>query len=142
MDYYKKTQYGSLLIGFCLFSAGVIYSFDGPSDEFLYTLFILGAVIAVFGTLTVSIDRAHLKIRLGVGLFRRTIPLKEIREVTVSKIPWWLGSGIRWYRGKMIYNVSGLQALEITLENNKMILLGTSEPNLLKQKIDTAKGLF
>ena len=139
MDYYKKTQHGRMLIGFCIFVAGFIYSFDGPGDEFLITLAILSGVICLFGWLTVTINKTHLKIKLGIGLLGPKIALKEIKEVKVTKIPWWLGSGVRYYRGGMFYNVSGFKAVEITQKNNKMIIRGTAEPDFLKQKIDSAK---
>ena len=131
-----------MLIGFCLFTGGFIYSFDGPSDEFLITLAILSGIICFFGWLTVTIDKTHLKIRMGLGLFGRKVPLKEITNSKITKIPWWLGSGVRYYRGGMIYNVAGFQAVEIIYKNNKVIIIGTAEPEILKQKIDSARGLF
>ena len=142
MQYYKKTQYGSVIIGICLLSAGFIYSFDGPSDEFLVSILILSMVVCTFGWLTIIIDKTHLKIKMGIGLFGRKIPLKEIKETKVTKIPWWMGSGVRYRFGRIMYSVQGFRAVEIIQKDDKKIILETAEPKLLKQMIDTAKDLF
>lgn len=142
MDYYKKTQYGSVIVGFCLLPLGVIYSFDGPSEEFLFSLLIIAAVISVFGYLTVIIDKTQLKIRMGIGLFRKTIPLNDITETRTTKIPWWIGWGFRYHLGRMIFNVQGFKGVEVFLKNNQVVVIGSAEPELLKQKLDSARGLF
>jgi len=142
MEYYKKTQYGNVIIGICLLSGGFIYSFDGPSEEFLYAFFILMAVVCVLGWLTITIDKTQLKIKMGLGIFGRKVPLNEIKEVKVTRIPWWMGSGVRYRFGRIMYSVQGFKAVEIIQKDDKKIILGTAEPDLLKQKIDSAKSLF
>lgn len=140
MEYYKKTQYGVLIIFICILTTTFIFSLEGLSEEFLLTFMVMAFVLSLFGMLTISIDRTFFKIKMGIGLFGRKIKLKDIKEVKVTKIPWWLGSGVRYYRGRWIYNVAGFQAVEITQIDNKSILVGTAEPTFLKKKIDTARS--
>ena len=88
-------------------------------------------------TLTVSIDEKYIGIKFGYGLFRKKFLLSEIVSVKQVKNHWYYGWGIRgWLWPKMcIYNISGFDAVEITLKNGKIRRIGTDDPNGLETAI-------
>jgi hypothetical protein len=94
-------------------------------------------ILASFTTLTISIDEKHLKIKFGYGIFHKKFLINEIASAKIVKNHWYYGWGIRfWSWPKMwIYNVSGFDAVEIKLKNNKTYRIGTDEPEKLEQAI-------
>ncbi len=94
-------------------------------------------ILASFSTLTVVIDKQFLKIRFGWGIFRKNFPISEIVAVRKVKNPWYYGWGIRlWFWPYMwIFNVSGFDAIELTMENGKIYRIGTDEPDILEEAL-------
>jgi hypothetical protein len=93
----------------------------------------MGIVALLFYDLTVEIDATHLSFRFGVGLIRQRIPLAEIVAVTPVRNSWLYGWGIHRTPHGWLYNVSGWEAVEITLTSGKRLRLGTDEPRRLTQ---------
>ena len=93
-------------------------------------------ILASFITLTVSIDENYLRIKFGYGIFRKKFLLNEIISAKSVKNHWYYGWGIRiWFWPYMwIYNISGFDAVEITMKNRKIYRIGTDEP----EKLETA----
>ncbi|MCC7469822.1 MAG: hypothetical protein IT284_01650 [Bacteroidetes bacterium] len=94
-------------------------------------------ILASFTTLSVSIDENYLRIKFGYGIFRKKFSASEIASVAQVKNHWYYGWGIRlWFCPKMwIYNVSGLNAVEIRMRNRKVYRIGTDEPEKLESAI-------
>ena len=94
-------------------------------------------ILASFSTLTVLIDEQFLKIRFGWGIFRKKFPLTDIATVRKVKNHWYYGWGIRlWFWPKMwIFNVSGFDAIELTMKNGKIYRIGTDVPNELESAL-------
>lgn len=95
------------------------------------------AILASFISLQVSIDDSYLRIKFGYGLFRKKFLLSDITDAIPVKNKRYYGRGIRVrFRPKMIvYNVAGLDAVEIHLENGNTYRIGTDEPQQLHQAI-------
>lgn len=100
----------------------------------------LVVLLALFYALTVEIDATHLRFRFGVGLIRKSIPLAEIVEVKSVRNLWLYGWGIHITPHGWLYNVSGWEAVEITLASGKHLRLGTDEPRKLARAIQVAQG--
>ena len=100
-----------------------------------FILFVLGS----FGMLTVTIDGQFLKIHFGWGIFRKEFPLTEITSVRKVRNHWYYGWGIRlWFWPKMwIFNVSGFDAIELTMQDGKIYRIGTDETNALEEALLT-----
>ncbi len=94
-------------------------------------------ILASFATLTASIDENYLRIKFGYGVFARKFTLNQIASVQAVKNHWYYGWGIRlWLWPKMwIYNVSGFDAVEITMKNGKVYRIGTDVPEELETAI-------
>ena len=143
MDH-KHTQIGYLMLFILLSLASFyawIYSVISPETGFhLATIAIMAFVLfilASFSTLTVKIYENYLWIRFGYGIFRKKFLIKDIISAKSTKNHWYYGWGIRfWLWPKMwIYNVSGFDAVEITMKNGRIYRIGTDEPKKLERAI-------
>jgi hypothetical protein len=73
-------------------------------------------------------------------MFRKELSLSDIRSVEVTRTRFWEGWGVHKTSRGWLYNVSGFDALLITLYDGKTILLGTDEPEVLRAAILKAIG--
>src|SRR3989344_3887675 len=111
---YKHTQRG-YLIYFALFFVILLFGIVLSQTEFniaiLAFMFLIVLLLASFSTLNVSVDESYLRINFGWG------------------IRFWF-----WPR-MCIYNVSGFDAVEIKLKDNRIFRIGTDEPRELEHAI-------
>ncbi|MCL6449381.1 MAG: DUF6141 family protein [Armatimonadetes bacterium] len=74
-------------------------------------------------------------------LLRRTIPfenLKNYRVRTYDAISEHWGWGIRWNKNGWAYTVSGNRGVELELADGRRLLIGSQQPEILVQAIETA----
>ncbi|GEM_PF-722736 len=136
---YRHSQPGylSIVISLILIAfSGFIYLLGGLAAAipmFLICLFIL-----VFSyKLTVEIKEGFLKFWFGPGLFWKTIPLEQIAYCQPFKGVFG-GWGIRYVFDGWLYNVSGFKAVTVVLKSGKKIHIGTDQPELLIEAINSA----
>ncbi len=113
-------------------------SYDsGPNFAMTLLMAVILFVLASFSALTVAIDEAFVKIRFGLGIFRKKFALSEIANVRKVKNRWYYGWGVKvWFFPYMwIYNVSGFDAVELTMKNGRIYRLGTDVPEELESAI-------
>lgn len=139
---YRHTQSGAVVVGSlavsALMLAGLGLAFGVP--VLLYGgPVMMGIVALLFHNLTVEIDATHLRFRFGIGLIRKRVPLAEIVEAKPVRNSWLYGWGIHRTPHGWLYNVSGWEAVEITLTSGKRFRLGTDEPRRLAQVLLAAK---
>ena len=96
---------------------------------------------AMLSGLTVRIDDEFIHIIFGQWAFRKKYPLNRIRSCQPVRTRWIHGWGIHMYKNGWVYNISGLDAVEIELDSGKKIAIGTDEPDILAQAIGAATGL-
>lgn len=89
----------------------------------------------VFSSLTIEIDTDTLSWSFGWGVWTKRIPLGEIASVVPVRNPWWYGFGIHRTPRGWLYNVSGLEAVEISLRSGRKLRLGTDEPAKLASEL-------
>ena len=81
-----------------------------------------------FMRLTVEVSPKAVQIRY-VPLLRRNIPLSEIKGVrarTYQPMLEYGGWGIRgWWRGRVIYSVSGNQCVDLELQDGRLVVIGS-----------------
>src|SRR3990167_5375 len=152
MTPYKHTQIGYLMLVvtfavLVFFACAYITARAEPLSYYSGTNFLITAImvlilftIASFTTLTTSIDKNCLQIKFGYGIFRKKFLLSEIVSTKQVKNHWYYGWGIRlWLGAKMwVYNVSGFDAVEITMRNGKIYRIGTDTPSELEAAIKQA----
>lgn len=146
---YEHTQKGGFWFYFAiaLFSIVIVlFLIDAvhrqlqDSDKVAFVLVpILGAVvILMMSSLTVTINEQTIRIRFGPGVFWKTYPLADIADCRHVRNGWWWGWGIRWYVRGWLYNIDGLDAVEISFKNGKKVRIGTDEPEVLSAAIHDA----
>ena len=92
----------------------------------------------LFGSLRVSIDEEEIAIRFGPGWPRKRIPLAGIRGAEPVRNSWWYGWGIRLTPHGWLWNVSGYDAVQIQLDDGRLMRIGTDEPQELTAAIRQA----
>ena len=135
---YRHTQIGWVLLAALAAGAGVVVFAAaktqwGTAASLVLTLLIVVAVL--FCTLTVRINGGLIECRYGPGLFRKYIPLATVRGVRPVRTAWYQGWGIRLTSDGWLFNVSGLDAVEVELADGKRIRVGTDEPQVLAAAI-------
>jgi hypothetical protein len=133
---YHHTQFGTVIV-VSLLLAAVLFAGLGRMTG-LTPLAVIGPALmavflALFYALTIEIDATHLSFRFGIGLIRKRIPLAEIVDAQLVRNSWIDGWGIHRTPHGWLYNVSGWEAVEITLTSGKRLRLGTDEPQKLAQ---------
>jgi hypothetical protein len=128
---YRHTQRGTLILAVTL---GMAMVFAVLAMTLLKPMWIAPLILLVtawlFRSLTIEITDSELRWRFGPGLIRKSVLLAEIVSAEpVRTGPSW---GIHWSpRTGWLYNVSGLDAVAVTLRGGKKFALGTDEPQVL-----------
>ena len=140
---YHHTQPGSVTGTALAAGAAITYlSFQaeygtvGAGGLLMTGAFVVGAVL--FSSLTVTIDAEALRFSFGPGFWTRRIPLRDIQAVEPVRNPIWYGWGIRYTTRGWLYNVSGLDAVELTMRGEGRLRIGTDEPERLAQALREA----
>ena len=98
-------------------------------------LAILVGLVILFWSLTVELRPGTLRLKFGLGLFKKTIPLSKIQGCRIVRNPWYYGWGIHLTPRGWLYNVSGFEAVELDLTDGRHVRIGTDEPEALGQAI-------
>jgi hypothetical protein len=132
---YQHTQNGKLMqvivgcsIVFCLVIAGI----NGWNTSAGYSLFgavlLLLVLLWLFSSLTVEVTEEKLTHWFGPGFWKKTYNLQEIETATQVRNSWIFGWGIRITPHGWLYNVSGLDAVQIQLRSGRKFRIGTDDP--------------
>ena len=142
MTGYKRTQIGYLMLAFIAIGILLVLNYfylSGNTNPFLLIILAALAVsLLLFSILTVEVDGEEVSVRFGVGLIRKRFPLSEIESHSAVRNPWYYGWGLRRTPIGWLYNVSGLEAVEITLKDGRKVRIGTDDPTGLDAAIGAA----
>jgi len=142
MTTYSHRQFGSVIvIGLagsalaCLVAAAML-----PSGGWIGVLMaaILGLCCVLFASLTIEVGHGLLHWSFGLGLISNTVPLEEICSAEAVRTRLWDGWGIHLTTRGWLYNVSGFDAVALSLKSGKRFVLGTDEPEELVAAIHEA----
>jgi len=142
--YYKHVQFGTLTVSLLVAAIvllallGFIIEWHTVTIGVLLTLLVCGAL---FYSLTVEISNNHLGIHFGVGIVKKRFEIKDIEKAYPVRNRWYYGWGIRLIPHGWLYNVSGLDAIEIVMSSGKRYRIGTDQPNELMQAVNEARKL-
>lgn len=129
--FYRRTQIGWTMIAVVglLAVAGVFKAIVAPSTSGFIGLAIVLLCLTFFSTLTVVADDDGIVVRFGPGpLIRRRFQWSQIRSAHAVRNSWLNGFGIRWIGSGWMYNVSGLDAVELMLDDGRRFRIGTHDP--------------
>lgn len=130
---YKHTQVGWYIILLVL-PVCIGLAFLGMTDMAAAAIAIaalLLVVVGIFGFLTVTADEKSVGFHFGPGIISKRYTYDQIESVVQVRNSWIFGWGIRWYGPGWLYNVSGLDAIELKLKSGKKLRIGTDEPERL-----------
>lgn len=143
MGHYKHTQVGWLtigcVVGFLLVVQRGIAGADSTAGYAIAVTLVL-ALLLLFAALTVTVDRTSVKLRFGIGLIRKRLPLSRIRTFRAVRNHWYYGWGIKMVPDGWMWNIAGLSAVELALENGRIFRIGTDEPEALVRALEAATG--
>jgi hypothetical protein len=128
---YYHTQRGTLMLAAMLFAAIVWAFVTMPlSGRWPVWAVAIGFLVLawLFSSLTVEVNEHELRWYFGPGIWRYRIALDEIENVRTVRNHWWNGFGIRMGPGFRLYNVSGLDAVELRLKTGDIRRIGTDDP--------------
>lgn len=137
---YQHTQNGYVIL-IALIAISVLFIIiltqTGLNLSILFIMALILFTLASFSTLQVIVDENHLRIKFGYGIFRKKFPLDEIASAKKVKNRWYYGWGIRvgFWPYMWIYNVSGLDAIEMVMKDGKRYRIGTDQPEELEHAI-------
>lgn len=83
-----------------------------------------------------SVNSQKIQISYGIGLIKKTIRINEIENIIIVRNKWYYGIGIRMLKNGWLYNIQGLNAIELKMKNSKSIIrIGTADGKKLKKEI-------
>ncbi|MBU2575321.1 MAG: hypothetical protein KKH28_14730 [Elusimicrobia bacterium] len=135
---YKHTQKSDLMV----FTSMLMLGGAAAASYFLkqslvFYPFAIAALFVYFGfkDLTVEVDEVSVRFRFGVGWFKKAFRFQDVESARAVRNSWLCGWGIHYIGKGWLYNVSGLDAVELKLKNGKTARIGTDEPHLLETEI-------
>jgi len=118
-----------------LFTTGLKDLIQGSFFSFLSITFLI--CLLIFYKLTIYIDDTYFIFKLGVGLITKKYLISDIKSCKAVKNSPLYGIGIRMLPNGWLYNVSGLDAIELTFKNKKSIVrIGTNNPETVSQTLN------
>jgi hypothetical protein len=127
---YEHTQIGHVIIwsllAIILIATG---GFTGHHAPPIIISIILLLCLILFYRLKITIEDNILCASFGPGLIRKKVRLADIVGCEPIRIRWWYGWGIHMTPVGWLYNVSGLNAVAITLRDGRKIAFGTDDPD-------------
>ena len=101
-----------------------------------WIVILIGLIVAaLFWGLTVEVNKDVVRLYFGFGIIHRSILREHIAMVTQVRNRWWWGFGIRWTPHGWMWNISGLDAVELTYHDGKKFRIGTDEPEALLEAL-------
>ncbi len=148
MSDYRHRQLGTIMLAFMapavIVAAVVMARSPEAADARLLVLGVVLAVTAITvllsGWLTVEVTGDSLSLRFGVGLVRRRFAIGDVAGARTVRNRWYYGWGIRYTPHGWLFNVSGLDAVEIDLATGRRYRIGTDEPQALLAAIERARA--
>jgi len=148
VDAYRHTQFGTMiavvtvvgLVAAALISLKLSRATVEAAPWAVVAMFaMIVAAFLLFATLTVEVDARELRVRFGIGVFRKTIDLADVRRCEIVRTRVWWGWGVHWTPSGWLYNVAGREAVRIELAREKAVMIGSDEALALKQAIDARR---
>jgi hypothetical protein len=135
---YQNKQLGTaflIFMGTVMLFIGLMAFSEGKEGIILPAFVPLAVVSLLFSSLNISVNESDVKWSFGPNFWKKSISLSNVNSVKIINTKWYYGLGIRLISTGWLYAVSGLQAVELTLNDGTKVNLGTNEPNELARVI-------
>lgn len=140
---YNHTQYGYTGILTTVFLVAIMWgSLQSAFEEsdwigaliVAFVIFIV-ALTFWFSKLTATVAQDVVTATFGLGKPHRVIQLSDVTQVRQVRSSWVQGWGVRRITNGWMYNVWGLDAVELELSSGHVFRIGTDEPDKLSTAI-------
>jgi hypothetical protein len=139
LDDDARTQWGFFLVPAFLVCAVVAVSIMATGSEMstVSTIGMVGfgiallGVVLMFSRIEVTVNAGQVLAAFLFGWPHREIMLEDVTAVREVRNRWIQGWGIRKISGGWMYNVWGLDAVELELSSRKVFRIGTNDPGNL-----------
>jgi len=144
---YSRTQNAYRMTVFAIVGAMILVVllvplFGGGIPPVLIPAIIVFTVgsAAIFTRLTVTIHEIDVTVAFGFGWPKRSIDLADVQAVRQVRNKWYHGWGIRLLKEGWMYNVWGLDAVEVDLTSGRKFRIGTDDPDGLLAALTSSTG--
>lgn len=88
-----------------------------------------------FQSMTVTVDESEIQVLFGGWLNAKTIVMDDVAECTIVRMSPIAGWGVHWTGDGWLYNIYGLNAVELVMKDGSKTFIGTDEPGELSAAI-------
>ena len=150
MELYRHTQIGHVIrfsIGAGILFVAIAFGLtlnagqSAPAIILGSSLAVLALSLLLFHSMTVSVRNDAIALSFGPGIIRKTIAASDVASCRTVRNPWYYGWGIHLTPAGWLFNVSGFDAVEVTLANGRRYRIGTDAPQELEMAIRNLKAL-
>ena len=141
---YHHRQFGAFVLaigGLSILLLGLFLYLVEAHPVGIAVLILLVLCFSSFPTLTVEVTETDIFLRFGLGLIRKRFSLSSVRSAKAVRNKWYFGLGIRMLPKGWMYNVSGLDAVELEMMDGGIHRIGTDQPTELLRAIRDACGM-
>lgn len=129
-----------------VFTLQFLLGLGSPKTSVMGYLVIIGITVLItslFYRLRVVVDTTGIHLIYGIGLIKFSIKPDHVKSVRIVRNPWYYGLGIRIIPKGILYNIHGLEAVEIIYEDGreKMVRIGSDEVEVLKAYLEKKYAL-
>tara|TARA_B100001146_G_scaffold20425_1_gene15707 strand:- start:1356 stop:1880 length:525 start_codon:yes stop_codon:yes gene_type:complete len=142
---YSYHQFGKIVVAMLLPVIGLLGVLFAVITQPVFVSVFLSIMLAafvlfllLFCSLRVEVSREYLKVCFGLGLIRRSFEIIEIVDAYPVRNKWYWGLGIRLTPHGWLYNIQGLDAVEIVMRSSEKYRIGTPEPEELARALQNA----
>lgn len=149
MELYRHTQIGHVIrlsLGAGILFVAIVFgiTLNGgltmPAIITGATLGLLALSLLLFHSMTVSVREGEIALSFGPGIIRKSIATADVASCRTVRNPWYYGWGIHLTPAGWLFNVSGFDAVEVTLANGRRYRIGTDAPQELEAAIRKLKS--
>lgn len=134
-DHRQSTFFGLVVLAGILVIFVPLLFADDASTGFKVAmgvaLGIASVAVVLFSRLRVTVAGGRLVTSFGWGWPKRTVALDIVTAARSVRNKWWYGLGIRKVPRGWMFNVWGLDAVELEFESGRVFRVGTNEPDVL-----------
>lgn len=92
--------------------------------------------LLLFFQMKTLVDGKKIQVTFGIGLIKKIIRISDIDHIDIVRNKWYHGIGIRMLKNGWLYNIQGLNAIELKMKNSQSIIrIGTADSKKLKKEI-------
>ena len=130
----------ALLLVVAILVAAFLDLDDVVTNVLVGVLALVAAVLVTLSALTVEVGDGHVAATFRFGWPARRIALADVRSISRVRNAWWVGIGIRKVRHGWMYNVWGLDSVQLDLTDGRVFRIGTAEGDRLLAALESEQA--